>query len=289
MTQHTHPAFTRAPLAALLLSTAVCGTVAAGFSRAAGIPVVDALMVATVGEQHAETIVRWVEQGTQMARTITQGAQVIQQGAQMIQQGQQLYANLTSPTYLQNYALGLARQQVRAPLPGEPNQVRDALSGVLGFDIQGSFSLSGLANDFIARNVVYRPQGDDTNAVRLREEASSNAARQAIAYQSYDSSARRIEGLQDLSSQIGKGGTTAERMDLQARLTAEQAYTQAQTNQLLAAQMWAKADDDRQRQRQDQVNRKSADDMIDEADRIIASRGRTAAPVGSPTLASLIP
>lgn len=288
MSNNRHPAFRRGPMIALLASTAICGSLAAGFSRAGGIPVVDTILIAAGQEQHIETVARWVHQAGQMARTITQGAEVIQQGSQMIQQGHQLYSNFTDGSYLKDYALGLAQQQVRSPLPGETNHVRDALSGALGFEVPQHLSLSGSINEYLNRNVAYRAKGEDPTAVRLREEASSNAMRQAVAYESYDSSARRLEGLNDLSSQIGRPASSAARADLAARIAAEQAYATTQTNQLLAVQIAAKADDDRQRQRQEQLARKSADDMVAEADRIIAARGTRSAPSTSPSLVSLV-
>ncbi|MDO9712351.1 type IV secretion system protein [Paracraurococcus lichenis] len=280
----THPAFRRGPLAAFVLSSAACATLASGLAGAAGIPVVDVALNALVGKEAAETTARWITQGAQMAKTITQGTAIIRNGVEQVNQGVQLYHNFTDPTYLQNFAMSLVRANVRAPLPGDSNQVRDALAGALGFD-PASFQLSGLMNDFLQRNLVYRPEGDDPDAVRLREEASSNAAQLAMTQQGYEGNARRIDGLGELAGQIGKQATTAERADLNNRLLAEVAFAQTQANQLKALEMTNQAEQERRKQQDEQRNRKSAEDMVREADAVLARRRARYIPV----TASLIP
>ncbi|MDO9712815.1 type IV secretion system protein [Paracraurococcus lichenis] len=280
----THPAFRRGPLTGFVLSSVACATLASGLAGAAGIPVVDVALNGLVSDAQKETMARWITQGAQMAKTITQGTEIIRNGVEQVNQGVQLYHNFTDPTYLQNFAMSLVRANVRAPLPGDSNQVRDALAGALGFD-PSSFQLSSVMTDFLQRNLVYRPEGEDPEAVRLREEASSNAAQLAMTQQGYEANARRIDGLGELAGQIGKQATIAERADLQNRLLAEVAFSQTQANQLKAVEMTARAEEDRRRQQQEQRDRKSVEDMVRDADAAIALRRARYIPIN----ASLIP
>lgn len=280
----THPAFSRGPVIAFVGTLTVIGAMNAG---AAGIPVIDVALNAVVGQQAADTLRAWITQGAQMARTISQGAEVIRQGAQMVQEGEMLYNNFTNPTYLKNYAIGLANRELRAPLPDDTNLVREAISGAFGFDVPPGMGLGGLVNGFLATNVAYQPQGDDPQAMRIRQEAGTNLVASSLADQLYDTSAKRITNLNELSSRIGEQATAAARQDLGNRLAAEMVYSMEQNNQRAALQMLRDEEKTRQQNIKDQLRRKSADDMVAEMNSIIASRGQNV--TSNTNLAGLLP
>jgi hypothetical protein len=262
----------RLPMACLLASTTLSAFMFAPGIRAAGIPVIDAIAVATGTEHHLETIVQW-------GSSLKQGAETIRNGYSMIRQGEQIYNQFTRATDLASYGAAIQSTVVRVPMPAGSEEVRSALAGISGFAAGGGFTLQGAYNALMASNAVYLPTTNDPNARRLREEASSNAAQLTLATQAYESSARRIEGIEELQRRIGQPGMgAAERMDLQARLQAEQGYAQAHTNQLLSIQLQQAAEAARQRQQNEQRQRQSADEVMRWAEGVIDSRGRRGVP-----------
>jgi type IV secretion system protein VirB5 len=142
----------------------------------------------------------------------------LQQLQQQVTQAQQLYAGFNTASHVGSLAGILNNPAVRAFVPDV---------GALDAAARGDFSrLQQIGQQALAirqANRLYTPQPGDPAGQEL-EAAGDRAARDlALGKQTAASGAQRLVGLQALNSAIDGAGDVRAVIDLQARLTAEQA------------------------------------------------------------------
>jgi YesN/AraC family two-component response regulator len=103
----------------------------------------------------------------------------------------------------------------------------------------------------------------------MNNAALASAGQMAAAQQLYSSSTQRIQGLQQLQSQLGNSSDPKQTLDLTARATIENGLAQAQTNQGLALSVLQQAQQATLQEQADQTWRQNAE--------ALAAQARTAA------------
>ena len=150
-------------------------------------------------------------------------------------------------------ALGLT-----SPLGGDVAGLVSALGG-----LGGSVAATGtLAQQMMSTDNFYLPSGADFRAVAMNQAAAALAQQRALASLALDSSTKRLASLTTLRNQLGSTADVKAAADATARLTGEQATAQAQTNQLLAAQMLQSAQLGSSKARDEQAWRCSAESFV---------------------------
>lgn len=235
---------------------ALCGPAAAQ-----GIPVIDIAANLSLAKQVIHDLKDEISQDAQLAELI-----------ETYRMTQTIWAEANAVTDVHSVSQALGFIQTRFPLPAEVSDVVGLMQGV------GSGGpLAGQVVGFLERNVAYAPGARDFQAWRINTNAQSTAGQMAMAQETYVAANRRLEGADELQRRLSTARTQAEKHDLTARGTIELNRAQAQTNQLLAAQLWANARRDADTQVQEQARRQSVDRMVEEADAVIAAGGRRGA------------
>ncbi len=153
-------------------------------------------------------------------------------------------------------ALGLT-----SPLGNDTLALVQSLSG-----LAGSVGVTGeLAQQMLSTDRYFAPSGADFRAVALNQVAAALAQQKALAQLALDSNTRRLASLTTLRNQLGSTADVKAAADATARLTGEQATAQAQTNQLLAAQMLQTAQSATTQAREEQAWRCSAESFVAQA------------------------
>ena len=153
-------------------------------------------------------------------------------------------------------ALGLT-----SPLGSDTAGLVSALGG-----LGGSVMATGaLAQQMMATDNYYLPQLGDFRAVAMNQAAAALAQQRALASLALDSNTRRLASLTNLRNQLGSTADVKAAADATARLAGEQATAQAQTNQLLAAQMLQASQIGTSKAREEQAWRCSAESFVQEA------------------------
>jgi type IV secretion system protein VirB5 len=140
---------------------------------------------------------------------------------------------------------------IQNPLPVNVYAVQGLLQGTGG--VQGMFNqIPGLFNTNFANSHVYTPTGTSFESTTLIPRAATSiAGTQALAGQLYQSMSDRLNAMVSLQARIGSGDLK-DAADINARLTAEQAYIQAQLTQATTLAMMQKAAfEDIQQQREE--------------------------------------
>ena len=153
-------------------------------------------------------------------------------------------------------ALGLT-----SPLGSDTAGLVSALGG-----LGGSVMATGaLAQQMMSTDNYYLPQPGDFRAVAMNQAAAALAQQRALASLALDSNTRRLASLTNLRNQLGSTADVKAAADATARLAGEQATAQAQTNQLLAAQMLQASQIGTSKAREEQAWRCSAESFVQEA------------------------
>lgn len=153
-------------------------------------------------------------------------------------------------------ALGLT-----SPLGDDTLALVQSLSG-----LAGSVGVTGeLAQQMLSTDRYYAPSGADFRAIALNQVSAALAQQKALAQLALDSNTRRLVSLTTLRNQLGSTADVKAAADATARLTGEQATAQAQTNQLLAAQMLQAAQSATTQAREEQAWRCSAESFVAQA------------------------
>lgn len=153
-------------------------------------------------------------------------------------------------------ALGLT-----SPLGDDTLALVQSLSG-----LAGSVGVTGeLAQQMLSTDRYYAPSGADFRAIALNQVSAALAQQKALAQLALDSNTRRLASLTTLRNQLGSTADVKAAADATARLTGEQATAQAQTNQLLAAQMLQAAQSATTQAREEQAWRCSAESFVAQA------------------------
>jgi type IV secretion system protein VirB5 len=194
------------------------------------------------------------------AQALEQVRQLQQQYAKMQEQLQTAKSTLDSVSHLPDQALNQASQAFQKP---ELRQALPTGSGVQ--DLLNGEQLNAQAQQFLNKNRVYQPTGDDFAAQEMTRNSQSIANQQAMANSLYQSSTARINALQGLESQLSTAKDAKSVADISARIQQEQAYIQAQQVQAQSLQMWQAAQQRNAEQRSDEQRRQRVESMIAEA------------------------
>lgn len=194
------------------------------------------------------------------AQAVEQVRQLQQQYAKMQEQLQTAKSTLDSVSHAPDQALNqlgqsFNTQQLRQALP-TGDGVQNLLNGE---------QLNAQAQQFLNKNRVYQPTGDDFAAQEMTRNGQSIANQQAMANSLYQSSTARINALQGLESQLAGAKDAKSVADISARIQQEQAYIQAQQVQAQSLQMWQAAQQRNAEQRSDEQRRQRVESMIAEA------------------------
>ena len=153
-------------------------------------------------------------------------------------------------------ALGLT-----SPLGADTMQLVQALTG-----LAGDVGVTGqLAQQILSTDQFYAPTGADFRAAAMNQMALVLARQKAMAQTALDSNTQRLTYLTTLRHQLGSTADIKAAADAGARLQGESATSQAQTNQLLSAQMLERAQAATTQAREEQVARCSMDAFVADA------------------------
>jgi hypothetical protein len=169
-------------------------------------------------------------------------------------------------------ALGLT-----SPLGTDTAELVQAISG-----LASSAGATGLlGQQIMSTDRYYAPSASDFRAIALNQASAALAQQKALAQLALDSNTRRLTELTTLRTQLGSTADVKAAADATARLTGEQATAQAQTNQLIAAQILQAAQSATTQAREEQAWRCSAEAFVAQA-----KAAADAANAGSVTLIS---
>lgn len=163
-----------------------------------------------------------------------------QQYSELVNQYNELkwtYNSLSQDVHANKWAQVLENPGLRNPLPNTsllPNML-DGLSP----PSQLGGNLGSLAQQYYDRNKIYAPSGNDFSAGQMQQEANATANFEAIATQNLQSLEAREKALPKIQNQLNTAKTIQQVASIQARLTAEQNYVQAQQAQAANLQLLA--------------------------------------------------
>lgn len=218
-----------------LMAAAALAVLAASPAAAQGIPVYDATGFA------------------QALATVKNTLSMIEQGKQQISQAQSLFQSLNKLTDVNNIARSLSEDAVRRWLPPEVRDVavlmREGPEGLgsLGqraIEIRnvGRINLPDLAASALPSTRDARGRLDSNGDKAARDAALAEAA--------YDVTTKRTTGLEELRNALNGASDAKEVMDIQARISVENAHIQNDAMQLNALAMRQSAEE-RLRSQQD--------------------------------------
>ena len=159
---------------------------------------------------------------------------MIDQGKQQIQQAQDSFNSLSKLTNVNSIAPQLLNSQVRNILPNTSIDASTLLSG----DLSKIGSLGTLASSIQSRYAL--SSGSDADAAynqALKDATGSSAAMAAMGENTLSITQTRMQGLDQLRSQLDYAKDPKDVMDLQARIAVEQAQLQNDTLKMQAIQM----------------------------------------------------
>jgi type IV secretion system protein VirB5 len=160
---------------------------------------------------------------------------MIDQGKQQIQQAQDSFNSLSKLTNVNSIAPQLLNSQVRNILPNTTIDASTLLSG----DLSKLGSLGSLASSIQSRYAL-PSTGSDADAAysqALKDATGSSAATAALGENTLGVTQTRMQGLDQLRSQLDYAKDPKDVMDLQARIAVEQAQLQNDNLKMQAIQM----------------------------------------------------
>ncbi len=156
-------------------------------------------------------------------------------------------------------------QQLEQPLMENsmPNTtlLPSALAGISPPSELGG-NLSSLAQQYLGQNQVYQPQGQDFQATQMRDGENSTAEMEAVATQNLQSLQAREADLPQIQQQLNSATTIQQVSAIQARLSAEQNYVDAQNAQASNLQVLATEQAQAQQEAQNEEYRQSEDQAL---------------------------
>lgn len=224
------------------------------------------LAVMTTAPAHAQMAVfdsasfgQLIQEAAHGAEQITQLEQVITVNQNQLTELFTLYSSFSHMTNATQLAPTLLEESTIHSLP-EMAQLESLLRGQ-GF----TGTLASQAQAMLATIQVYRPTGSDFAATQMNTAAQATAGQMTTAETIYNSNTQRVDGLQDMMTQLGASADPKQTADIQARVEIENGYAAAQANQIAAVQVMQKAQDDAQQQQQDQNWRQGAESLVAQA------------------------
>jgi type IV secretion system protein VirB5 len=172
----------------------------------------------------------------QALATVQHTATMIQQGEQQIQTATNTLASLQKLTNVNSIASNLLQSQVRNILPNTTIDTATLTSGdltrigslgTLATSIQSRFGLSPSGNS----------DADAAYAQALRDSTGPAAATAALGENTLSIAQTRMQGIDQLREQLSSAKDPKDVMDLQARISAEQAQLQNDMLKIQAIQL----------------------------------------------------
>jgi type IV secretion system protein VirB5 len=171
----------------------------------------------------------------QALATVQHTATMIQQGEQQITQATNTFNSLSKLTNVNSVAPQLLNSQVRNILPNTTIDASTLLSG----DLTKLGSLGPLASSMQSRYAL-SSTGSDADAAysqALKNATGSSAATAALGQNTLSITQTRMQGLDQLREQLSSAKDPKDVMDLQARISVEQAQLQNDMLKMQAIQM----------------------------------------------------
>lgn len=199
-------------------------------------------------------------QAVEQVRQAVAQLQVMQQQYQQLQQQYQAIAHLPDQG-LQQLGQRFNVPQFRNALPSQSSVLGTVMNGTA----LGGGAFGSAAQGYRDQNQVYSSPGQDFQARELDRNGQSVAGAQAMAAGLYQSAADRITTLQGLEGQLASAPDTKAVADIQARLSTESAYIQAQQVQAQSLGLWQTTQERNADQRHDEERRRQVDSLIEAA------------------------
>lgn len=200
---------------------------------------------------------------TSIAQLVQRVAQARAQYQELVQQYDQAKQTLSAVS--QNVNPNQWGQQLEQPLMQNSMPNTSMLPGMLD-GISPPSQLGGnvgsLAQQYLGQNQVYQPQGQDFQATQMRDGANATAGMEAVATQNLQSLQAREADLPQIQEQLNHATTIQQVSAIQARLSAEQNYVQAQTAQAANLQVLAMEQKQAMEQAQDESYRQNEDQTL---------------------------
>jgi type IV secretion system protein VirB5 len=171
----------------------------------------------------------------QALATVQHTATMIQQGEQQITQATNTFNSLSKLTNVNSIAPQLLQPQVRNILPSTTIDASTLLSG----DLTKIGALGSLASQIQSRYALssFGSEADAAYSQALKDATSSSAVTAALGENTLSIAQTRMEGLDQLREQLSSAKDPKDVMDLQARISVEQAQVQNDMLKMQAIQM----------------------------------------------------
>jgi type IV secretion system protein VirB5 len=171
----------------------------------------------------------------QALATVQHTATMIQQGQQQITTATNTLNSLSKLTDVNSIAPQLLQPQVRNILPNTTIDASTLLSG----DVTKLGSLGSLASSMLSKYALSSTgsDADTAYAQALKDATGSSAATAALGQNTLSITQTRMQGLDQLRGQLSSAKDPKDVMDLQARISVEQAQLQNDMLKMQAIQM----------------------------------------------------
>jgi type IV secretion system protein VirB5 len=168
-----------------------------------------------------------------------------------LKQLQDLHGSLNKLTNMGDVASLLNNPAIRQALPKDFASVESLLRG------QGGSAASNRQQD-----EVFTPGGNAFYAQEIERIQGANAGQKSVAQQIYDAAGKRVDGLEQLRSQIGQSEDPKTTLDLQARLQVELAHANNDVLKMQALRMLQQAEWQVQQERKGEAFEQEIQDNI---------------------------
>ena len=197
-------------------------------SANAGIPVIDVTAIVNLAEQYAEQILQYEQQVEQYSKQLEQ----LTEARNAVTQLTNTYDSMTGDRGLGTILNGVGDQAARRYLPTTYDDV-SALSGTAPVSGYGGLQslVASLKPGISSIPPGTYPVGSDAQAV-LDNDVNTLANQKAIGTTSYDSVVAHTSTIKNLIATIGSATDPKAIGEIQARIGAEQALTQNESNKL---------------------------------------------------------
>lgn len=165
----------------------------------------------------------------QLLQQLAEARQQYQEAVSQYQQLRQTYAALAQTVNPNQWAQQLEQPALQDAMPNT-TLLPGLLAGISPPSQLGG-TLGTLAQQYLSQNQIYLPQGQGVQPTQLRDEANTTAEIEAVATRNLQSLQTREAALPQIQDQLNTATTIQQVTSIQARLTAEQNYAQAQTAQ----------------------------------------------------------
>lgn len=173
----------------------------------------------------------------QLVNQLNEAKQQLAETVQQYQELKQTYAALSQDVNPNQWAQQLEQPLMENSMPNT-TLLPSALAGISPPSALGG-NLASLAQQYLGQNAPYQPQGQDFQSTQMRDGENSTAEIEAVATQNLQSLQAREADLPQIQEQLNSATTIQQVSAIQARLSAEQNYVQAQTAQATNLQVLA--------------------------------------------------